>query len=67
MAHLLFLSISELDIHLVGVTSDCRDCTLYMVIFNLMVIGLVYEWDITDGLEHILLDIGPGIYVRVLH
>ncbi len=67
MTHLLLLSISELDIHLVGVTSDCGDCTLNMVILNLMVIGLVYEWDITDGLEHILLDIDPGIYVRVLH
>ncbi len=67
MAHLLLLSISEFDIHLVRVTSDCRDCTLYMVILNLMVIGLVYEWDITDGLEHILLDVSPRIYIRVLH
>jgi hypothetical protein len=67
VTHLLILSFPEFDVHLVGVPSDCRDCTLNMIILDLMVIGLVYQRDIADSLEHVLLNVSPGVYVRVPH
>lgn len=47
------------NVHLVGVASDSCYCTLYMHILYLMVVCLVDQGHIANGLEHVLLDINP--------
>ena len=37
-----------------------------MLILDLMVVGLVYQWDLAEGLEKLLLDFLPAFY-RCIH